>query len=158
MQLRKQNKQKQATKYVFPFFKFNNNNFSSYIYVFLWKIFTLTRTTQRYVHVILQARLRLCRLFAGSERFEKVRHSDSISSNDLFTPLFSFLCFPSFTLAITPSPSIPSWHCRHRVAPKSYSGQGWWGWGGRVTATSSQFLGSHVLTISSILCEIMQIF
>ncbi|KAG7225086.1 hypothetical protein INR49_014542 [Caranx melampygus] len=67
----------------------------------------------------MQARPCLCQAFSGSELYEKVRHSDRISQNDLFTPRLSLLNFPPLT-PVTLS-TIPSWHRWRWVAPKSHS-------------------------------------
>lgn len=113
-------------------------------------LFALTRTTQCCVHMILQARLCLCQVFSGSEQHEKVRHSNRISQYDLFTPRLSLLHCPPLT-PVRPPPSIPSWHRWRWVAPKSHSAR-------RVGLQRAGASASHVLTISSVLCEIMQIF
>ena len=110
-------------------------------------LFALTRTIQCCAHVIPRARLCLCQVFSGSERFEKVRHSNRISHHDLFTPRLSLIHGPPLTPVIPPYPSppppSPSWHRWRWVAPKSRSAPP-----GKVTAARAS-LGSHVLTISS---------
>lgn len=87
------------------------------------------------VHMILQSGLSPCQVFSGSEQNEKVRHSNRISQCDLFTPRFPL---------------------HHSILATLALGGTQESLGLQVLGFNSQ--GSHVLTISSVLCEIMQIF
>lgn len=101
------------------------------------KMFSLTRTTQCCVHMILQAGLCLCQVFSGSEQYEKVRHSDRISQNDLFTPRLSLLDCPPLTLVNSPPPPPP--HTHSLLAPLALGGtQEPLGPAGRVTSAGAR--------------------